>query len=39
MTTPEYEIDLEEELSAIPAAYQDAFRQAIEQELADAEQN
>ena len=39
MTTTEYEIDLEKELSTIPAAYQDAFRQAMEQELVDAEQN
>ena len=31
--------DLEEELSEIPAEYQDAFRQAIEQELTDTEQN
>ena len=39
MTTVDYDTNLEEELSAIPAAYQDAFRQAMEQELVDAEQN
>jgi hypothetical protein len=33
------ELNLEEELSEIPPEYQDAFRQAIERELADAEQN
>lgn len=33
------ELNLEEELSEIPPEYQDAFRQAIERELADMEQN
>lgn len=33
------EVDVERELSEIPAEYQDAFRQALEQELADTEQN
>lgn len=31
--------DLEQELSEIPSEYQDLFRQTIEQELADTEQN
>jgi len=39
MSTNEYEIDLEKELSAIPAAYQDVFRQAMGQELVDADKN
>ncbi|HIP72336.1 MAG TPA: hypothetical protein EYH05_13190 [Anaerolineae bacterium] len=33
------EINLEQELSEIPPEYQDAFRQTIEQELTDTEQN
>ena len=33
------ELNIEEELSEIPPEYQDAFRQAIEHELADMEQN
>ena len=33
------EINLDQELSEIPPEYQDAFRQTIEQELADTEQN
>jgi hypothetical protein len=33
------DLDLDQELSEIPAEYQDAFRQALEQELADTEQN
>lgn len=33
------ELNLEQELSEIPPEYQDAFRQAIERELADTEQN
>lgn len=33
------ELDLEQELSEIPPEYQDAFRQAIDQELAETEQN
>ena len=32
-------LDLEQELSEIPPEYQDAFRQAIERELAESEQN
>ena len=33
------ELDIEQELSEIPPEYQDAFRQAIERELAETEQN
>jgi len=33
------ELNIEQELSEIPPEYQDAFRQAIERELADTEQN
>ena len=33
------DINLEQELSEIPPEYQDIFRQTIEQELADTEQN
>lgn len=33
------ELNIEQELSEIPPEYQDAFRQAIEQELVDTEQN
>jgi hypothetical protein len=33
------DLNLEQELSEIPPEYQDAFRQALEQELAEAEQN
>ncbi|HFQ94098.1 MAG TPA: hypothetical protein ENK32_08820, partial [Anaerolineae bacterium] len=33
------ELNIEQELSEIPPEYQDAFRQAIERELADPEQN
>lgn len=33
------ELNIEQELSEIPPEYQDAFRQALERELADTEQN
>ncbi|HID50646.1 MAG TPA: hypothetical protein EYP41_01240, partial [Anaerolineae bacterium] len=33
------ELNIEQELSEIPPEYQDTFRQAMEQELADTEQN
>ena len=33
------ELDLDQELSQIPADYQDTFRRTIEQDLAEAEQN
>lgn len=35
----DYDLDPEQELSEIPAEYQDAFRQALARELAESEQN
>ncbi|WP_420640522.1 hypothetical protein [Candidatus Leptofilum sp.] len=39
MFDTDLELDIEQELSEIPPEYQDAFRQAIERELAETEQN
>lgn len=35
----DFKLNIEQELSEIPTEYQEAFRQAIERELADSEQN
>ena len=39
MFDTDLELDIAQELSEIPPEYQDAFRQAIERELAETEQN
>ncbi|MAU00622.1 MAG: hypothetical protein CL608_26050 [Anaerolineaceae bacterium] len=39
MFDTDLELNIEQELSEIPPEYQDAFRQAIERELAETEQN
>ena len=39
MFDTDLELNIEQELSEIPPEYQDAFRQAIERELTDTEQN